>query len=71
MYIYIICIYIICIYIYIYNMYTYIYNCTYVQLFWGNASIWHTYIYIYIVVKMLRLWLINLAVHVMQYKSKY
>ena len=29
------------------------------------------YIYIYIVVKMLRLWLINLAVHVMQYKSKY
>ena len=60
MYIYIICIYIICIHIY---------NYTYVQLFWGNASIWHTYIYI--VVKMLRLWLINLAVHVMQYKSKY
>ena len=50
-------------------MYIYIYNFTYVQLFWGNASIWHTYIYI--VVKMLRLWLINLAVHVMQYKSKY
>ena len=52
------------IYIYMY-IHIYIYDCTYVQLFWGNASIWHTYIYI--VVKMLRLWLINLAVHVMQY----
>ena len=50
-------------------MYIYMYICAIVL---GECKYMaYIYIYIYIVVKMLCLWLINLAVHVMQYKSKY